>query len=326
MPSAPILVTGGLGFLGSHLAARLAAEGATVRILAKPRREVPSSSHEIVWADIRDAEAVERAVCGAESVVHLASNFRQGGADRAEAWAVNVEGTRNVLAACSRQGVRRLVHCSTIGVHGSVLEVPAHEETPFRPLDLYQETKLAAEQEVWRHYRATGLPVTVLRPVSLIGPGDRKMLKLFRLIERRRFVMVGSGDTLIQLAYVDDVVDGFLLALRKERAVGEAFIVGGDEFLPLRDLVRLIAAELGVPPPRLRVPLRPVLLLAELCERLFGPLGIEPPLHRPRVSFFRYDRAFSLEKARRVLGFQPRTSLRDAVRATIAWYRHQGWL
>lgn len=329
MLAAPILITGGLGFLGSHLSSRLSASGETVRILARPSRQVGADApphHQIAWGDIRDPKAVDRAVQGTEVVIHLVSNFRKGGSDEKEAYAVNVEGTRNVLAACSRHGVRQLIHCSTIGVHGSVLEIPATEETPFNPLDLYQETKLQAEQEVWRHHRETGLPVSVVRPISMFGPGDRRMLKLFRMIQKRRFVMVGDGEALFQPAYIDDVVDGFLLCLRNDKAVGEAFIVGGEEYVPLRELVHLIAAELGVPPPRWKVPLRPILTLADLCEKCCVPLGIEPPLHRRRVSFFQNQRAFSVAKARQLLGFQPRMPLRDALRATIGWYRAQGWL
>jgi dihydroflavonol-4-reductase len=329
MLAAPILITGGLGFLGSHLSSRLSASGEAVRILARPQRQAVAEappSHQAIWGDIRDPEAVDRAVQGAEVVIHLVSNFRKGGSDEKEAYAVNVEGTRNVLAACSRHGVRQLVHCSTIGVHGSVLEIPATEETPFNPLDLYQETKLQAEQEVWRHHRETGLPVTVVRPISMFGPGDRRMLKLFRMIQKRRFVMVGDGEALFQPAYIDDVVDGFLLCLRNDKAVGEAFIVGGEEYVPLRELVGLIAAELGVEPPRWRLPLRPVLALADLCEKLCVPFGVEPPLHRRRVSFFQNQRAFSIAKARRLLGFQPRMPLRDSLRATIGWYQSQGWL
>lgn len=328
MPAAPILITGGLGFLGSHIASRLSASGETVRILARPQPQTPEEapSREVVWGDIRDAEAVDRAVQGAQVVIHLVSNFRKGGSDEKEAHAVNVEGTRNVLQACSRYGVRQLIHCSTIGVHGSVLEIPANENTAFNPLDLYQETKLQAEQEVWKHHRETGLPITVVRPISMFGPGDRRMLKLFRMIQKGRFVMVGEGDALFQPAYIDDVVDGFVRCLRNDQAVGEAFIVGGDEYVPLRDLVGMIANELGVAPPRLRLPLRPILTLADLCEKCFVPFGLEPPLHRRRVSFFQNNRAFSIDKARRVLGFQPRMNLRDSLRATIGWYRTQGWL
>ena len=328
----PVLVTGGLGFLGSHLVRRLLAAGETVRIFARPPQNgslpvVPAGSEVVVWGDIRDAAAVERAVAGCEVVIHLVSNFRKGGgSDRREAREVNVGGTTNVAAACARQGVGQLVHGSTIGVHGSVLKIPADEATPFNPLDLYQQTKAEAEEEVWRVHRETGLPATILRPISIFGPGDRRMLKLFKLIQKRRFVMVGDGTALFQPAYVDDVVEGFRLALRNPRATGEALIVGGEEYVPLEELVKTIAAELGVRPPRLRVPLAPVLGLADLCERCCVPLGIDPPLHRRRVSFFQNVRAFKLDKARRVLGFTPRFPLREALGRTIAWYREHRWL
>ncbi len=326
MPAAPILITGGFGFLGSHLTERFAAAGETIRILARPERQatVNGTPHQIAWGDVRDAAAVERAAAGCEVVVHLASNFRKASTDR-DAHAINVEGTQNVIAACRKAGVRQLIHGSTIGVHGSVREVPAREESPFNPSDVYQETKLLAEEEVWRAHRE-GLPVTVIRPISMFGPGDSRMLKLFRLVQSRRFVMLGDGRTLFQPAYVDDVVEVFALALRRREALGEAFIAGGDEYLPLNDLVRELAAELGVPPPRLRLPLAPIKALAAVCEAVCAPFGIEPPLHRRRVGFFDHDRAFSVDKARRVLGFEPRFPLRRALRHTIAWYRQQGWL
>lgn len=314
--------------MGTRLCARLTEAGETVRILAHPRRKgaARGSPHEIVWGDIRDTAAVDRAVRGAEAVFHLVSNFRRGGSDEKEAFEVNVGGTRNVLEASTRYGVGQVIHCSTIGVHGSVLEIPADEGTPFNPLDLYQETKVQAEQAVWKHHGATGLPVTIIRPISIFGPGDTRLLKLFRMIQKRRFVMIGDGSALFHPAYIDDVVEGFQLSLRNPKAFGEVFIVGGDEYMPLRDLVAMIAAELGVRPPHWRLPLRPVLVLANVCEKLFVPLGLEPPLHRRRVSFFQNNRAFAIEKARRVLGFQPRMSLRDSIRTTIGWYRRQGWL
>ena len=138
--------------------------------------------------------------------------------------------------------------------------------------------------------------------------------------------MVGHGNVLFQPAYIDDVVRGFLLCLHNEKAVGEVFIIGGDEYLPLKALVRLIASELKVPPPKLKLPLVPVLWLAILCEHLCAPFGIEPPLHRRRVSFFQNNRAFSIEKAKRVLGYKPKISLREGIQRTIRWYQEHGWL
>ncbi len=324
-----VLVTGGLGFLGSRIAQALVANGHPVRILARERpdeRRAAPPGAEVLFGDARDPAMIERALVGVGSAVNTVSNFRRGGSDRHEARSINVDAARLLAEAASRCGLRRLVHCSTIGVHGSVREIPADEATPFNPGDLYQETKVEGEIALREVAARTALELVVLRPISIYGPGDTRMLKLFRAIKRRRFVMIGSGAPLFQPAYVDDVVDGFMLALEHPRAAGESFIVGGDEYLSLSNLVRMIAEEAGVAPPRLRIPLTPVRWLATACEALCAPLWLEPPLHRRRVSFFTNDRAFRIDKARRMLGYEPRVKLRDGIRKTLAWYEEQGWL
>ncbi len=324
---ATVLVTGGKGFLGSHIVSQLLAQGDTVRVFARPSatrlQEQKASEDNIFWGDIRDFEAVAKAVEGVDNVIHVVSNFRKGGSDEKEAYAVNVEGTNNVLEAAQKHGVKHLIHCSTIGVHGTVLEIPANEKTPFNPTDLYQETKLIAEKRVWEFHQETGLPITVIRPISLFGPGDMRMLKLFKLIKKGSFVIVGDGEVLFHPSYIDDVVRGFLLCLNNEKAVGEAFILGGEGYLTLNQLCKLIADELSVAPPKIKVPLAPVLTLATLCEQVCVPLGIEPPLHRRRVSFFQNNRAFSIDKAKNVLGYEPKFSVQEAIQKTIAWYQEQ---
>lgn len=322
-----ILVTGGNGFLGSHICRRLQQEGYDVRILARRHGDQqPSEGFPTVWGDIRDPETVDRAVKGVDRVVHTVSNFRHGGSDKGEAHAINVTGTRLVVEACHAHQVKQLVHCSTIGVHGSVQEIPATETTPFNPGDLYQETKLEAELEVWRLAEEYGLQTTVIRPISLIGPGDNRMLKLFKMIKQGKFMKIGPCSAYFQPAYIDDVVDGFLLCLGNAKAYGEVFIIGGDEYITLEELFDLIAGQLKVKPPSVRIPLQPVLWMASLCEALCVPLGVEPPLHRRRVSFFQNNRAFCIDKAKNVLGFQPQVSLEEAIRRTIAWYEQEGWL
>lgn len=283
----------------------------------------PPVDCEILWGDIRDPEVVDRAVRGTEVVIHLASNFRRAGSDETEAFAINVEGTRNVMDACRKHGVRQLINCSTFGVHGNVSQIPSNEESPFNPLDRYQETKLIAEQESLRAWREEGLPVTVIRPGSMYGPGDLRMLKLFRMVKKRSFVMIGDGKTYFHPAYVDDVTELFRLCLRNEKTFGETFIAAGDEYIPLNQLVGIVAEELGVPPPRLRLPIAPIMAMAHLCEKICAPFRVEPPLHRRRVKFFTSNRAFSVEKARKFLGYQPRVSWREGARATIGWYQEQ---
>jgi dihydroflavonol-4-reductase len=219
------------------------------------------------------------------------------------------------------EGSRRATEAS-----GSLQEIPANEETPFNPCDLYQETKLEAEQQVWRVHGEEGLPITVIRPISMFGPGDRRVLKLFRMIRNGWVPVIGSGEVYFQPAYVDDVVAAFLAALDNPNAIGEAHIVGGDEYVTLNELFAVVAEVLHVRLRRIRIPLAPVLLAARLCEAVCVPLGIEPPLHRRRVSFYQNNRAFAVDKAKRELDFQPSVSLREGLRRTAEWYRANDWL
>lgn len=323
-----ILVTGGLGFLGAHIVNRLIKMGENVTIFARPTKHktMPTGDVPIVWGDIRDKKAVRSAIQNATQVIHLVSNFRKGGSDKNEAFDINVLGTQNVLDACNEFDVKRLVHCSTIGVHGSVKEIPANEKTPFNPGDLYQTTKLEAEKRVHKAYNETKLPLSVIRPISMFGPGDLRMLKLFRMIKKKRFIILGDGTPYFQPAYIDDVVNGFILALSNDKAVGETFIVGGEEYVTLNQLCKLIANTLNVPPPKLKIPIKPVLILADICEKACVPLGIEPPIHRRRVRFFQNNRAFDVSKAQKILGFKSETTLQQGIKKTIAWYEKKGLL
>ncbi len=323
------LVSGGLGFLGSAVVRELAGAGIDVRIFNRQGSRASGyahpAGHHIAWGDIRDREAVERAVAGVDIVVHTVSNFREARTDH-EAHAINVGGTDNILQAAARAGVSRIALCSTIGVHGDVTDAPADEDSPLNPGDVYQETKALAERRAREFERDHGLPVCIIRPASIYGPGDLRMLKLFQMIRRRRFIMLGSGNACFHPAYVDDVARGFLLGVTHPAAGGETFIIGSDRYLPLRDLVDTIARHLQVPSPGLRLPLAPLEALAHVCELACRPFGWEPPLYRRRMSFFRNNRAFSIAKARRILGYAPRVNLDSGVERTIAWYEDQGYL
>jgi dihydroflavonol-4-reductase len=324
-----VLITGGLGFLGSALVTEFAAAGFDVRIFSRqghrPKGFVHPVGHPMVWGDIRDEAAVSRAVEGMDIVVHTVSNFREARTDH-QAYPINVGGTDNVLHAAARSRVARVVLCSTIGVHGNVARVPADEDSPYNPGDIYQETKVEVERRARLFEREQHIPVCILRPTSLYGPGDLRMLKLFRMIQRRRFVLIGKGDANFHPAYIDDVARAFVLGAIHDRAAGDTFIIGGEGYLHLRELIDTIARQLQVSPPSLRIPLWPVDLLAKGCEAVCAPFEIEPPLHRRRMSFFRNNRGFSIEKARRVLGYQPRASLETGLERTITWYEANGYL
>jgi nucleoside-diphosphate-sugar epimerase len=211
-------------------------------------------------------------------------------------------------------------------VHGDIARPPADENAPFAPGDVYQRTKLDAERLAVDFGRRTTLEVVIVRPIGIYGPGDTRFLKMFRGIARGRFPMLGRGQVFYHLTYIDDLVRGFELAGTTAAARGREYIIAGPEYTTLEELIRLIAAELGVPPPRLRLPVWPVWLAGALCEAICVPFGIEPPLFRRRVDFYRKSRAFTTARAQAELGYNPTIDLRTGIRRTAEWYRARGLL
>lgn len=326
-----ILVTGITGFTGGRLARHLVGRGHAVRGLARPagrtRPAMPTAAGvEVVPGDLTDPASLRAACAGIDVVYHIAALYRAAGQPAAAYRAVNVDGSRALLDAAREAGARRFVHCSTGGVHGHIEHPPADEDAPLAPGDIYQETKLAGEQAVRTAAAGGGAEVVVVRPIGIYGPGDTRFLKMFRAIAKRRFPLIGSGRVFYHLTYIDDLVEGFRLCGETPAAAGRTYLLAGPRYTTLAELLRLVADECGVRPPRWRVPAGPVWLAGALCEAVCAPLGIEPPLHRRRVDFFTKNRAFDTARARAELGFAPAVDLPEGIRRTADWYRRQGWL
>ena len=327
MDQPKILVTGATGFAGGQLAQTLACRGQTVRALVRdPRRaaHLQASGIELVCGDLLDPVSLGQAMAGIHTVYHIAATFREEKIDEEKMWATNSQGVKHMLDAAVAANVWRFVHCSTVGVHGEIENPPADENAPYKPEDHYQESKLAGEKIALDYMKHSQLPIVVFRPAGIYGPGDMRFLKLFRPIKKRHFLMLGSGEVLYQLIYIDDLVDGIIRCGTAENSVGNVYILTGEPAVTLNELVAGIARAVGAPGPRWRLPVMPVYLAGYLCELICKPMGIEPPLYRRRVDFFRKDRAFTIEKARRELGFNPKVDLKTGLKRTAEWYEAQG--
>jgi nucleoside-diphosphate-sugar epimerase len=328
-----VLVTGATGFTGGHLADMLARRGYRVRALVRPRSAArfaasaaAAAGVEAVAGDLADPDAVRRAAAGVQVVYHIAATYREAGQPESAYRRINVTGTQHVLEAALEGGAARVVHCSTGGVHGHIEHPPANEDAPFNPGDVYQDTKLEAEQLARAFGRAHGLDVVVARPIGIYGPGDTRFLRMFRGLARGRFPMLGSGEVFYHLTYIDDLCEGFRLCGEVPAAAGRAYILAGPRYTTLKALVGLVARELGVEPPRWHLPVWPFWTAGLLCEAICVPLRIQPPIFRRRVDFYTKSRAFDTTRARTELGFAPSIDLEEGIRRTADWYRAQGML
>ncbi|HUF36397.1 MAG TPA: NAD-dependent epimerase/dehydratase family protein [Gemmatimonadales bacterium] len=324
-----VLITGAAGYTGLALASHLIGSGMGVRGLvrrASQDSDLARAGAEVVAGDIRERSVVEEALQGVDTVYHLAAVFRKAGVPDSEYRTVHVDATRQLVERSAAAGVRRFVHCSTVGVHGSVGDMPANEDEPFRPGDIYQATKLEGEQVAVATASRLGLPFTVVRPGPIYGPRERRLLKIIGGVARGRFVIVGDGRPRFQMVYIEDLVRGIRLAGESPAAIGRTYILTGDEAPTLNQLVREIADVARVRAPTWRVPIWPLWLAGAACEAVCVPLGIEPPIFRRRVKFFTNSRWFDTSRARAELGYRPSVPLRHGLSLTLDSDRQLGWV
>jgi dihydroflavonol-4-reductase len=328
---ARVLVTGATGFTGRVLTRKLVAAGARVVAIIRgssQRGDLAELPIEWIEGDVFDPEVIHRATRGVEYIFHVAAAYREAKITDDTYRKVHVESTKLLAESVVSSDVfKRFLHVSTVGVHGHIDAPPADEQYRFSPGDIYQQTKADAEQWITTFGAQKGLPLTIIRPAAIYGPGDRRLLKLFKMASRRFFPLFGAGKGLYHLIHVEDLTDIFITAAIAPRALGEVYIAGNPEPSRLEDIARTIATEIGN--TRLtfvRLPAWPLFVLADICEAVCRPLGIEPPLYRRRVAFFTKDRAFDTRKLRSHLDYTYTYSVESGLRETARWYRSHDWL
>ena len=333
-----IAMTGATGFLGRALATRLLAEGHRIRALARPatdRSGFENNAVEWITGDLDDTDSLRALVDGADQIIHAAGMLGEFGISEEAYQRVNAEGTRHVLAATAaaladgRLGPEaRVLHVGSAGVlgpiHGRADGFAFDETMPLAPSNAYERSKALAESYV-REFALAGLPVVIARPEFVYGPGDLHVLGLFRAIQRGIFFYVGNGQNHCHPTYIDDAVEGMLACLRRGRQ-GQIYQIAGPRSISFRELAGTIAAELGVAPPRLRMPRALAAVGAAGLELAGNATGRAIPLSRTGVAFFSEDRRFTTAKAGHELDYRPRVELREGIARTVAWYRAEGLL
>jgi nucleoside-diphosphate-sugar epimerase len=318
-----VFVTGASGFIGSHFVEQAVAAGHKVIALCRPegngkrRAALIAQGVIVVDGDVLDPDIHTAMPAQIDCVCHFAAAFKEGGASEDYFRRVNVEGTANLLELARKHGAKRFVLCSTAGIYGQKVPGLIDESRPMSPWNAYERSKVAAEHEVRRRARELGMEYVILRPTAVYGPRDERLLKLFRSAARGRFPLFGRGEGRRHMVYVSDLADAFLRACTRPAAANQEMIVAGPEAVPLRELLQTLASVANRRSSGPRLPLRPMLALAAMTEDVCGLFGVKPPLYRRRMDFYISDAAFDSSRARKVLGWEPKVSLRDGLALTM---------
>jgi nucleoside-diphosphate-sugar epimerase len=325
-----VLVTGGTGFTGKALVKRLLDEGHQVVALdykeGLKTQELNDWGAEVVIGSVTDKAIVKKCMQGVDIVHHLAAAFRELDVPNSYYDEVNVGGTRNVLEAAFDAKVRKLIYCSTCGVHGNIDHPPGAEDAPIQPADYYQRTKYEAEPLV-NEYFTKGLKTVIFRPAAIYGPGDpERFFMIFKRVAKGHFPMFGSGRTYYHPLYIDNLIEAFMLAMLDGKGDGQAYLIADEKYLEIEDLVRRVGKAMEIDVKITHWPVLPLVIAGHVFEKICKPIKITPPIFPRRVDWYRQNRAFKIDKARRDLDYQPKIDIDEGLRRTAEWYKQEGYL
>ena len=325
-----VLVTGGTGFTGKALVKRLIDEGHEVVALdykeGLKTEELRGWGAKVCIGSVTDREIVEQCMDGVEVVHHLAAAFRELDVPNTYYRDINVEGTRNVLEAARAHKVKKFIYCSTCGVHGNIDDPPGGEDAPIQPADYYQQTKYEAESIV-TEYNQNGMKTVILRPAAIYGPGDpERFFMIFKRVARGSFPMCGNGKTYYHPLYIDNLVDAFMLAMEDGKGEGGTYLIADEEYVEIKEIVKKTGKALNIDVKIKYYPIIPLIIVGHIFEKVCKPFRITPPIFPRRVDWYRQNRAFKIDKAKKDLGYKPKVGLDEGLRRTGQWYRANGYI
>lgn len=325
-----LLVTGGTGFTGSCLVEYLINKGHHVSVLDNQKGlfydHLIKKDADITLGSVTDRGTVKRSLENVNGVFHLAAAFRQINASKKTYWDVNVEGTRILCEEALKKPLKKFVYCSTQGIHGNVESPPGNEDSPVVPVDYYQYTKYEGEKIV-KKFAAKGLKSIIIRPTAIYGPGDpERFLFLFKFAKKKKFYMFGNGKALYHPVYIDNLNDGFYAAWESSRTDAEVYLIADEEYFTIKELVRKVGESIGIKVRFIHLPFLPLYIAACLCEFICKPFRIPPPLFRRRVDWFRQNRAFKIDKAKKELNYKPLVGIEEGLKRTAKWYKDNSYI
>lgn len=319
-----ILITGATGFIGRHLIRALVRKGFHCTCLVRTGSVVDEigklDNIKIVYGDITDKRSLPKCIQDVQVIYHLAAQVGYWGVPDEKFFAVNVEGTRNLLEIAHESNVQHFIFCSTPGVQGKGY-MYASEKLPYNPPHIYEFTKAEAEKTILAFKEKKVNPqVTILRPDFVYGPGDLRRLPLYRAIKNKKFFLIGDGMTTLHPTFVGDAVEGFCLFPNNPISFGQTYNIAGPHVLTVKEYIRTIAETLKVPLPRLRIPIPLALSFAIICETASQISGKAPLLSLSKVDFLTKHHGCDTSKAMEQIGYRAKVDLKAGMRRTINWY------
>ena len=323
-----VLVTGAGGFIGSHLVDDQLDRGREVVALdvdlTRLDHQKEYSRCTLVTGDVRDTALLESIVPGMDVVFHLASAHLEVNKPASYFEEINVDAVKRLVEICRAHRVGRFVHCSSVGVFGSLGKLPANEDTECNPTILYEKTKLAGEEAL--KASAKDLDYVILRPAWVYGPRCNRTLKLFQAIKRGKFIKVGFKKTYRHPVHISDMLAAFESAASVPRASGETLIIGDDQAVQLDELISDVERAVGRTISPVTVPLVVMYPACLVVEKIWAVRGKEPPFSRRSLKFFTESSAFDISRARDILNFDPKVRLVDGLAETARQFSDDGLL
>ncbi len=321
-----IALTGGSGFIGSHLAQKLVSEGHKLRVLVRKNSNtelLKKLGVKLVYGDVTDKQSLSKLVYDVDIVYHLAAKVYKGPPE--EFWRVNYHGTKNMLEVCMYKKLQRFVFTSTVTVMGSIADPPADETYPYNPTSPYEQSKCAAEKIALQYHQKYDIPVTIIRPAVVYGPRNMYQLKLYRWIQKSR-AFIGCMDNWVHLSHIENLLAGITLAAQNPKAIGEVYIIADETPILWREYFQLIAEALGTNPPNKQIPIWTVKAFASSLEITSRMFRTTPAIVSSWVQELTKNFAYNISKARKDLGYNPTVTLKEGLRQTIEWYKRNGYL